>query len=490
MGPLGRTYRESLALLTDLYEVTMAYGFWKSGRHRLDAVFHHVFRSLPFEGGYAVACGLETAMEFLESFRFAGDDLDYLGQLAGVDGSPLFEPDFLEYLSALRFECDVDMVPEGTVVFAHEPLLRVRGPIVQAQLVETALLNLVNFQTLVATKAARVCLAAQGGAVLEFGLRRAQGPDGGLSASRAAYVGGCVGTSNVLAGKIFGIPVRGTHAHSWVMAFESEIEAFEAYAGAMPNNCVFLVDTYDTEQGVRNAVRVGERLRAAGHRLVGIRLDSGDLAYLSVRAREILDGAGFHDTAVMASSELNETIVESLRQQGARIDVWAVGTQLVTAFDQPALGGVYKLAAVREPGGEWEPRIKLSEQAVKTSTPGVLQVRRFSVDGEIVGDMIHDETHPPERWDTIIDPVDPTRRKRFPAGAEWRDLLVPVFRGGARVYEPRGLEAARALAREELASLHPGVRRLVNPHLYPAGLEPGLHARKTELILRARGEPD
>ncbi|MBW3629865.1 MAG: nicotinate phosphoribosyltransferase [Gemmatimonadetes bacterium] len=466
----------------------MAYGYWKTGRHRLEAVFHHTFRTLPFGGGFAVACGLTPAIEYIEAFRFESDDLDYLAALKGANGEPLFETRFLEYLRALRIDCDVDMVREGTVVFPHEPLLRVRGPIIQAQLLETALLNQVNFQTLIATKAARVCLAAEGEEVLEFGLRRAQGIDGGVSASRAAYVGGCAATSNVLAGKLHGIPVRGTHAHSWVMAFASEVEAFEAYAEAMPNNCVFLVDTFDTLQGVRNAVRVGQRLRDTGHRLLGIRLDSGDLAYLSIEARRILDEAGFQDASIFASSELNEQIIASLKQQGAAIDRWAVGTQLATAYDQPALGGVYKLAAVREHGGEWEPRIKLSEQAVKVSNPGILQTRRFVLDGEMAGDMIFDELFPPPDGRTIVDPLDMTRRKHFAATASHYDLLVPVFRAGRRVYDPPSLAASRDHARQELASLHSGAKRSVNPHLYPVGLEPGLHERKTELILKARAQ--
>jgi nicotinate phosphoribosyltransferase len=480
--------RGSLALLTDLYEITMAYGYWKTGRASVDAVFHHTFRTLPFGGGFAVACGLTPAIEYLDAFRFDEDDLAYLDTLVGGDGAPLFEPGFLDYLRDLRLDCDIDMVAEGTVVFPHEPLLRVCGPIIQAQLIETALLNIVNFQTLIATKAARVCLAAGGEEVLEFGLRRAQGVDGGLSASRAAYVGGCSATSNVLAGKVYGIPVRGTHAHSWVMAFASELEAFQAYADAMPNNCVFLVDTYDTLQGVRHAVQVGERLRRSGHRLLGIRLDSGDLAYFSIEARRILDEAGFRDTVIFASSELNERIIESLKQQGAAIGRWAVGTQLVTAFDQPALGGVYKLAAIREPGGEWEPRIKLSEQAVKVSTPGILQTRRFVADGEMIADMIFDESLDPGDGRTIVDPLDMTRRKHLPAGAAFHDLLLPVFRSGKRVYQAQTLDASRERARREVAQLHPSVKRFVNPHLYPVGLEPRLHERKTELILRARGE--
>lgn len=488
MNHLSRIYRTPLSLLTDLYEVTMAYGHWKTGREGVEAAFHLFFRTEPFEGGFALACGAEAALEFLQGFRVGEDDAAYLASLTGADGEALFEPGFIDYLRELRITCDIDIVPEGTVVFPHEPLVRVRGPMIQAQIIETALLTLINFQTLIATKAARVCLAARGESVLEFGLRRAQGIDGGLSATRAAYVGGCAATSNLLAGKLFGIPVQGTHAHSWVMSFDSELEAFEAYARAMPNNCVFLVDTYDTLEGLHHAVEVGRQLEDAGHRFLGIRLDSGDLAYLSKEARRILDDAGFPHAVIAASSELDEHIITSLKLQGAQITVWGVGTKMVTAFDQPALGGVYKLAAVREPGGEWEPRVKLSEQAVKTTTPGLLQVRRFEADGEFVGDMIFDELAPPEGEWTIVDPLDMTRRKRFSPESRWSDLLVPALRGREQVYDPPALEVVREHARSQLARLHEGIKRFVNPHRYPVGLEAGLHRRKTDLVLRARGE--
>src|SRR6185436_18428573 len=340
----------SLALLTDLYQLTMAYGYWKAGTWDREAVFLLHFRKPPFGSGFTIACGLAPAIEFIERFRFTGDDLEYLASLTGNDGNPLFEREFLDFLHNLELACDVDAIPEGTAVFPHEPLLRVKGPLLQAQLLETPLLNLMNFQTLIATKAARVCLAAQGEPVLEFGLRRAQGIDGAVSASRASYAGGCAATSNVLAGKLFGIPVKGTHAHSWVLSFDSELEAFDTYAEAMPNNCVFLVDTYDTLQGVRHAVEIGRRLRERGHEMVGIRLDSGDLAWLSIQARRILDEEGFPDAQILASSELDEHLIESMKLQGSRIVVWGVGTRLVTGGGDPALGGVYKLTAIREPG--------------------------------------------------------------------------------------------------------------------------------------------
>ncbi|MFL6531329.1 MAG: nicotinate phosphoribosyltransferase [Chthoniobacterales bacterium] len=480
--------RRCSALLTDLYQLTMAFSYWKSGTHDNQAVFHLFFRTAPFKSGFSIACGLSDAIEYLCTLRFVDDELDYLGTLRGNDGQPLFTREFFDYLRALEWKCDVDAIPEGTVVFPNEPLVRVQGPLLQCQLVETALLNLVNFHTLVATKAARVCLAAGDDLVLEFGLRRAQGTDGALAASRAAYIGGCAATSNVLAALAFGIPVRGTHAHSWVMAFDSEEEAFRAYAEAMPNNSVFLVDTYSTRAGIEHAIAQGHWLREQGHALAGVRLDSGDLAYWSIEARRMLDGAGFHDAAVMASNDLDEYLIASLKQQGAKINVWAVGTRLVTAFDQPALSGVYKLAAVRAPTEQWQHKIKLSEQAAKTSIPGVQQVRRFRRDGLFIGDMIYNLHDADERSRLIIDPADLLRRKQLPDDAELEDLLVPIFREGKQVYDEPTIEQIRARRQSQLASLHESHKRFLNPHTYPVGLSPSLHALRTRLIAEARGE--
>lgn len=483
------------ALLTDLYQLTMALGYWRAGRAEQDAAFHLYFRRAPFEGGYTVACGLEPALEYLAQLRFEDEELAYLATLRGADGKPLFPEAFLQMLGQLRLSLDVDMVPEGTVVFPNEPLVRVRGPLLQAQLVETALLTHVGFPTLVATKAARVCLAAEGDEVIEFGLRRAQGPDGGLSASRAAYIGGCSATSNVLAGQRYGIPVRGTHAHSWVMAFDGELEAFIAYADAVPNNVVLLVDTYDSLEGVRRAIEAGHRLRDRGHRLLGIRLDSGDLAYLSIEARRLLDAAGFTDTAILATNDLDEHVITSLKVQKAAIDVWGVGTRLATAFDEPALGAVYKLAAVRDGAGRWVPRVKVSEQAVKTTTPGLLQVLRYGgpseepAAGEFAGDMIVDESAPlPDGDRVMVDPLDPTRRKRFAEEARCTPLLRPVLERGRRVAPAEAPSVARDRARRELAGFHRGIKRLVNPHRYPVGLERSLHERKVALVLAVRSE--
>ena len=447
-------------LLTDLYQITMANAYWETGLGEREAVFHLYFRRNPFGGGYAVAAGLAAVIDFLESMSFDDEDLAYLAELPGNDGRPLLDRKFLEGLRTLRFDSNLDAVPEGTVVFEGEPLLRVRGPILQCQLVETALLNLLNFQTLVATKAARVCLAAGGDPVLEFGLRRAQGPDGGVSASRAAYLGGCAATSNVLAGKRFGIPVRGTHAHSWIMAFDSEQAAFEAWAEAMPNNCVFLVDTYDTLEGVRLAAKVGKRLRERGYELAGVRLDSGDLAELSVAARQLLDASGFPKAEIVASNDLDEHAIEQLRQRGAAISVWGVGTRLATAHGDPALGGVFKLGAFRDATGRWSYPVKHSADPEKSTLPGIQQTRRFLRGRGFLRDLIFDVELGTDQTDE-----------------PHQDLLAPVLRSGRPVEEPPTLHESRARALDQLARLPAGTRRLVDPDPYPVEIDARLAAR-------------
>lgn len=478
-------YGGSLALLTDLYQLTMACGYWKAGTADREAVFHLSFRRAPFGGGYAIACGVAAAVRYLERLKFTQDDLAYLASLCDGRGAPLFPAGFLDYLAALRFTCSVDAAPEGSLVFAHEPIVRVTGPIAQAQLVETALLTLVNFETLVATKASRVVQSARGAPVIEFGLRRAQGIDGGVSASRAAYIGGCAATSNVLAGKLYGIPVRGTHAHSWVMFYGDELAAFRAYADALPGNCTLLVDTYDSLAGVRHAIIVGHELRARGHELAGVRLDSGDLAHLSIEARRLLDEAGFPGAKIVASNDLDEVVIGSLFEQGARIDAFGVGTRLVTAYDQPALGGIYKLGAVRDDHGAWRPAIKLSEQSVKITNPGNLAVRRLRRDGELVADIIHDvETGLTAA--ALHDIEDPARPALAPAFDDASDLLVPQLRAGQRVSPAEPIDAARTRAARELAELSPRARRFLNPQPYPVGLDPYVHHRKLALIAEAR----
>lgn len=487
MTPTTSTmYGPSLALLTDLYQLTMAYSYWKSDTENKEAVFHLYFRKPPFNSGIAIACGLHLTIDFLKKFRIDDSDVTYLSTLTGADGKPLFSNDFLEHLRDLHFSCDLDCVPEGTVVFPQEPLLRIQGPIIQCQLLETVLLNIWNFQTLIASKASRIRQAAGSNRVLEFGCRRAQGIDGALTASWAAHIGGCDSTSNVLAGKLFGIPVCGTHAHSWVMCFDDELSAFETYAKAMPNNCVLLVDTYDTLSGVKHAIEVGRILARHEHKLLGVRLDSGDLAYLSIEARKMLDEAGFTDTQIFASNDLDEKIISSLNAEGARIDVWGVGTKLVTAFDQPALGGVYKLSATRDPGKAWKYTIKLSEQAAKISTPGIQQVRRFSKEGRYIADAIFDTNSASSGSFIVVDPLDLTRRKFIPADTEFADLLVPIFRNGECIYERPERQEIKSYVACQLAKFHPTIRRLMNPHEYPVGLEATLHNLRTDLILKSR----
>ena len=476
----------SLGLLADLYQLTMAFGYWKSGMAAHEAVFHLTFRKHPFGSGFTVACGLRPAVDFLEEFRFDQTDRQYLQTLQGNDGKPLFENAFLEHLGKLKLSCDVDAIPEGTVVFPHEPLLRVRGPLIECQLLETALLNIVNFQTLIATKAARVVIAAGEKPVLEFGLRRAQGIDGGLAATRAAYIGGCEGTSNALAGKLLGIPVRGTHAHSWVMSFSAEEEAFQTYAGTMPNNCVFLVDTYHTINGVRRAIRAGKWLREHGHEMVGIRLDSGDLASLSAKARQMLDDEGFPKAVIVASSDLDEHAIATLNKQGACVDVWGVGTRLATAYDEPALGGVYKLSALRKAGEAWQYKLKLSEEPAKVSNPGILQVRRFTKHGRFVADAIYNEAETPLPPWTIVDPAKPDSRYAVSSDCQQAELLKPVLRQGTCVYESPPIEEIQTYCRRQLSQLDDAIKKLDRPSRYRVGLEEGLDSLRSSLVAKAR----
>jgi len=467
-------------LLTDLYQLTMAYGYWKLNIHNREAVFQQIFRKNPFGGNYTVACGLATVIEFLKDWHFSADDLSYLETLTAVDGSVLFPTEFLDYLGQLKFTCDIDAMPEGTVVFPHEPLVRIKGSLLQGQLIESTLLNIINFQSLIATKAARVCHAAKGDAVLEFGMRRAQGPDGAVSASRAAYIGGCEATSNVLAGKLFDIPVRGTHGHSWVTAFVDEMSAFEAYAEVMQNNCVLLVDTYNTLTGVEHAIEIGKKLRARGSELLGIRLDSGDLAQLSKQAREMLDAAGFQNTKIVASNSLDEYVIKNLKNNGAQISVWGVGTHLSTAYDQPALDGVYKLTALRDAEGKWQYKLKLSEQPVKISNPGIYQARRFFRDGQQIMDVLYDvEIGIPENPEMLALTNDAKKIKLTDYDGS-ADLLQPVFRQGELVCAEESIHDIRQRAVEQVKQF---CRAFPYNAEYPVGLEKNLYELKQSLIL-------
>lgn len=442
----------SLALLTDLYQLTMAYAHWCAADPEREAVFNLFFREAPFGQAFALAAGLEDVHDYLADFAFAPDDIDYLRGLTDARGGRLFEPAFLDYLATLRFTGDVDAVPEGTAVFPREPMLRVRAPILQAQLLETALLNLVNFPTLIATKAARMARAAGGDPVLDFGLRKAHGPQAGVIAARAAYIGGCAATANVLAGKLFDIPVRGTHAHSWVMAFDDELDAFLRYAEALPNNCIFLVDTYDTRSGIDNAIAAGRQLRERGHEMLGIRLDSGDLGALAREARARLDAAGFPDARIAASSSLDEHRIAELKQGGAPIVLWGVGTRLTTGAPDGALDGVYKLGAIRDDDGRWRQRAKRSDTADKQTLAGSLQVRRFlDADGRPLADWLYD--------DEVVGADFRAGRllaggeaRALPAAASTRDLLQPLVRGGRPVGDPPDLTSIREHAAGECSA--------------------------------------
>lgn len=465
-------------LLTDFYQLTMAYGYWQLNMHEQEAAFHFLFRKNPFKGNYAVHCGLANVVDFLKSWRFKEDDLAYIATLKNSQNKPLFPGKFLGYLRELKFTCDLDAIPEGTVVFPHLPLMRVQGPLLQCQLLETPLLAIINFQTLIATKASRVCRAAAGEPVIEFGMRRAQGPDGALSASRAAYIGGCVATSNTLAGKLFDIPVRGTHAHSWVTAFPDEMSAFKAYAEVMPHHCVLLVDTYNTIEGVKRAIEIGRQLKSQGDDLLAIRLDSGNLAQLSIEARKLLDQAGFKKTGILASNSLDEYVIQDLKQQGATISSWGVGTHLATAYDQPALDGVYKLSALRDPQGEWQYKLKLSEDKIKISNPGRHQIRRFFYNDHYKMDVIYDLSLGISDTPLAVEFEPKTHLKNLDDADGFVDLLEPIFRQGRSVQTPITIHDIRKKAISEIDLFY---RTHGNKH-YPVGLEKNLYDLKMKLV--------
>src|SRR5205809_83077 len=464
----------------------MACGYWKAGVSDYEAAFHVTFREKPFAGEFTVACGLAAVVDLVREFRFRENEIEYLASQRGNDDKRLFDPGFLDYLRALRLTCDIDALPEGSLVFPNEPLIRVCGPIIECQLLETALLNILNFQSLIATKAARVCLAAENDAVIEFGLRRAQGVDGGLSAARAAFIGGCAGTSNLQAGQQFGIPVSGTQAHSWIMFFENELEAFETYAEAMPNNCIFLVDTYDSIDGIRHAIEIGSELRRQGHEIIGVRLDSGERVALSIKARRMLDKAGFANAKIVCSGDLDEYMITDLKQRGAKIDVWGVGTKLSTGQPDGALGGIYKLGAIRCSGGEWQYRIKLSEESAKASFPGSLQVRRFhQPDGRFMADAIYETDHGVSEPCEIVD-VETEDKTQIPRNTRYSDLLVPIFRAGQVVYEAPSIELSREHTRKQLSCAPPGTLQLTNPVSYKIGFEQSFYEITSKLTRPVR----
>ncbi|MDR1619530.1 MAG: nicotinate phosphoribosyltransferase [Clostridiales bacterium] len=472
-------------MLTDLYQLTMMNGYFAQDMRDNEAVFDMFFRQMPENRAYAVFAGLESVVRYIGALHFADEDIAYLRGLG------IFGEAFLKYLRDLRFTGDIYAVPEGTVVFPGEPILRVKAPIMEAQLLETAILNLINHQTLIATKASRVVYAANGQSVTEFGLRRAQGPDAGVYGARAAVIGGCDGTSNVMAGRIYGIPVKGTHAHSWVMSFPDEISAFRAYAKTYPGSCLLLVDTFDTlRSGVPNAITVFNELRAAGHEPIGIRLDSGDLAYLSKKAREMLDNAGFESTIIFASSDLDETVIRDLKLQGACIDAWGVGTRLITSSDCPALGGVYKLCA-EVINGVIVPKLKRSDNPIKITDPGYKKVYRLykKKNGKAIADLItlEDESIDTTKPLRIFDPVQ-TWKSMVVTDFTARALLQPIFIGGRQQYALPRIAKIQAYAKAELATIWDEYKRLLNPHTYKVDLSDKLYDLKQKLLRDHQGE--
>lgn len=474
----------NLTLLTDLYELTMMQGYFKSNSNET-VVFDVFYRKNPSDSGYAIFCGLEQAIDYIKNLNFSYDDIEYLRSLE------IFGEDFLDYLSSFHFSGDIYAMPEGSVVFPREPLIKVIAPIMEAQLVETALLNIVNHQSLIATKASRVCYAARGEAIMEFGLRRAQGPDAGIYGARAAVIGGCTGTSCVLTGKMWNIPVKGTHAHSWIMSFKDEYTAFKTYAELYPTACILLVDTYDTlKSGVPNAIKVFSEMRDNGVNMsyYGIRLDSGDLAYLSKEARKLLDAAGFVDAVISASSDLDEYLIDSLKTQGATITSWGVGTNLITSKDCPSFGGVYKLAAMWDKeSNTFLPKIKLSENSEKITNPGNKTVFRIYdvVSGKIKAELIAlaDETFDEGKDLMIFDPIETWKKTLLTAGTYTiREMMIPIFHNGICVYDSPDVATIKEYCARELSTLWDETRRLVNPHKVHVDLSDALYDTKKKLL--------
>lgn len=475
--------KRNLTLLTDLYELTMMQGYYEKGQNE-NVIFDVFFRQNPCNNGYSVCAGLDQVIDYIKNLHFTYDDVDYLRGLG------IFKEDFLHYLSGFHFSGDIYAIPEGTVVFPKEPLLKVVAPIMEAQLVETAILNIINHQSLIATKTSRIVFAANGDGIMEFGLRRAQGPDAGLYGARAAMIGGCVGTSNVLAGQMFDVPVMGTHAHSWIMSFPDEYTAFKTYAEMYPDNCTLLVDTYDTlKSGVPNAIRVFQEFKDAGKPLIkyGIRLDSGDLAYLSKEARKMLDEAGFPEATICASNDLDEFLLHDLKMQGAAIDSWGVGTNLITSKDCPSFGGVYKLAAIQNEEGEFVPKIKISENTEKITNPGNKTIYRIyeKTSGKIKADLIcfADEVIDPKQDLLLFDPMDTWKKTKLAGGTYTvREILLPIFKNGECLYKSPTLKEIAAYCREEKDTLWDETKRLFYPHRVYVDLSQKLYAVKQSLL--------
>ena len=477
--------QRNLTLLTDLYELTMMQGYFHAENANETVIFDAFFRTNPDGNGFSIAAGLEQVIDYVKNLHFDQEDIDYLRTVG------LFTEDFLEYLKTFRFTGDIYAVPEGTIVFPREPLIKVIAPIMQAQLVETAILNIINHQSLIATKASRIVHAARNDGVMEFGLRRAQGPDAGIYGARAAMIAGCIGTSNVLCGQMFNVPVKGTHAHSWIMSFPDELTAFRTYAKLYPSACILLVDTYDTlKSGVPHAIQVFKEMREAGIPLTfyGIRLDSGDLAYLSKEAKKMLDAEGFTDAVISASNDLDEHLISSLKDQGATINSWGVGTNLITSKDCPSFGGVYKLAAILDRDtGKFIPKIKLSENEEKITNPGNKTIYRiYSREShKVIADLIClvDEHYDETNSLLLFDPVATWKKTLLAPGTyTMRELLIPIFKDGICVYESPKVMEIREYCQKEKETLWEETKRLVNPHEVHVDLSNELWHMKQQLL--------
>lgn len=474
----------NLTLLTDLYEITMMQAYFKNNNKNKMAIFDVFYRKNPMDGGYAISAGLEQVIEYINNLHFTEDDINYLASLK------IFEDDFLDYLKNFKFTGDIYAIPEGSVMFPREPMLKVIAPIMEAQFIETAILNILNHQSLIATKAARICYAAEGDGIMEFGLRRAQGPDAGIYGARAAVIGGCAGTSNVLTGQMFDVPVMGTHAHSWIMSFDDEYTAFYTYAKLYPMACTLLVDTYDTlNSGVPNAIKVFKQIKKEGIELknYGIRLDSGDLAYLSKKARKMLDDAGFKDATITASNDLDEFLIASLKMQGAEITNWGVGTNLITSKDCPSFGGVYKLAAIMEDGENFTPKIKLSDNSEKITNPGNKKIYRIyeKENNKIKADLIcfENETFTENEDMHLFDPHEPWKKTVLKAGTfTLKEMLVKVFDKGQCVYHSDSVMKLRDFAISEMETLWEETKRFENPHQVYVDLSQKLYDIKISLL--------
>lgn len=476
--------QKNLSMLTDFYELTMMQGFLQSGRANKISVFDLYYRKNPFDNGYAIFAGLEQVLDYVLNIKFTDDDINFLRS------QNCFSDEFLSYLRDFKFTGDIFAMREGSIAFPNEPLLTVKAPIIQAQFLESALLNIINHQTLIATKASRIKQVTDGDIIFEFGLRRAQAPDASIFGARASFIGGFDATSNVLAGKLFEIPVSGTHSHSWVMSFDSELEAFYEYARKYPDNCILLVDTFNTlKSGVPNAIKVFKDLIGSGVHLkkFGVRLDSGDFAYLTKVIRKMLDDAGFYNAIIVVSNDLDENIIESLKQQGAKIDAWGIGTKLITADKNPALGGVYKLVAMEDENGELLPKIKISDNPEKISTPCFKQIFRIydskyrKIKADLIG--LRDENFPEANDLTIFDPNAPWKKMHLEKNTyHIEKMLLPVIQNGQRVYDGPKLCEIKNYCAQQVDSLWSEYKRLVNPQIMPVDLSDKLLAIKHSLI--------